>query len=323
MKHGKMMRKIVLMTLFAMASVMVFADITVSDVEVFSGSPWKEVVVGYTITGTNAWVDVIKLTATDKTANRTYTAKTLQGAELSEGRHVMRWNALADGVKFSSSDVVFAVSAVELDYVQLWANGPYWAKCNVGATKPEEYGYYFWWGDTVGYKRNSDDNGWVSVKNGTSFSFDSDNCCPTDGRSESSLKSAGYIDSTGNLVAKYDAATAYLGSPWRMPTDAELNALTNNCDTSTTTRNGVPGLLVTGKGAFASKRIFLPAAGIGLQSRKDGLAYDGCYWSSTPDLASYWDDAAWCLRFHYSPAYLRSGGRFWGLPVRPVRGTAQ
>ena len=24
--------------------------------------------------------------------------------------------------------------------VQLWAGGPYWAECNVGATKPEEYG---------------------------------------------------------------------------------------------------------------------------------------------------------------------------------------
>ena len=42
----------------------------------------------------------------------------------------------------------------ELGGVQLWENGPYWAECNVGATKPEEYGYYFWWGDTVGYARN-------------------------------------------------------------------------------------------------------------------------------------------------------------------------
>ena len=40
--------------------------------------------------------------------------------------------------------------------VQLWENGPYWAECNVGATKPEEVGYYFWWGDTVGYKRVGD-----------------------------------------------------------------------------------------------------------------------------------------------------------------------
>ena len=56
--------------------------------------------------------------------------------------------------------------------VQLWENGPYWAECNVGATKPEDYGYYFWWGDTVGYTRSGgtwteyghryDDVTWVS-----------------------------------------------------------------------------------------------------------------------------------------------------------------
>lgn len=38
--------------------------------------------------------------------------------------------------------------------VQLWENGPYWAECNVGASAPEDYGYYFWWGDTVGYTRS-------------------------------------------------------------------------------------------------------------------------------------------------------------------------
>lgn len=79
----------------------------------------------------------------------------------------------------------------------------------MGATKPEEYGYYFWWGDTVGYKRNAEDNGWGSVKDGMAFSFTSGNC-PTYGKSSSVLQSAGYIDSTGNLVAKYDAATAHL-----------------------------------------------------------------------------------------------------------------
>ena len=39
------------------------------------------------------------------------------------------------------------------DGIQLWENGPYWAECNVGASKPEEFGYYFWWGDTVGHIR--------------------------------------------------------------------------------------------------------------------------------------------------------------------------
>ena len=31
--------------------------------------------------------------------------------------------------------------------VQLWEGGPYWATTNIGAEKPEDSGYYFWWGD--------------------------------------------------------------------------------------------------------------------------------------------------------------------------------
>ena len=45
------------------------------------------------------------------------------------------------------------VTVVDLhDKVQLWEGGPYWATTNIGAENPEDYGYYFWWGDTVGYK---------------------------------------------------------------------------------------------------------------------------------------------------------------------------
>ena len=58
----------------------------------------------------------------------------------------------------------------ELGGVQLWEGGPYWAECNVGATEPEEYGYYFWWGDTVGYERQG--NAWVAADGSSSdFSF--------------------------------------------------------------------------------------------------------------------------------------------------------
>ena len=35
--------------------------------------------------------------------------------------------------------------------VRLWEGGPLWADRNVGADEPWEPGYYFWWGDTVGY----------------------------------------------------------------------------------------------------------------------------------------------------------------------------
>ena len=293
-----------------MSSVQSFAAIKVSDVEVFSGYPWKEVVVGYTITGTDNLADYIRLTATDKSANKSYTAKTLSGAKLTEGRHALRWNAAAEGVKLSSPNVVFTVSVITPG-VQLWENGPCWAECNLGATKPEDYGYSFWWGDTVGYKRVG--SSWNAVDGSKKgFSFVSENC-PTYGKDNAALKSLGYIDSTGNLVAKYDAATVYLGVPWRIPTLEEWEALKSNCMTTWMTSNGVPGRLVTGKGAYASKRIFLP-------SDADSIP-DSNLWSSTPDSDN--SDWAWGNYFFSGNFYQGCYARYRGCPVRPVRGFAQ
>ncbi|MBR1589388.1 MAG: hypothetical protein IJ658_13830, partial [Kiritimatiellae bacterium] len=137
-----------------------------------------------------------------------------------------------------------AMPESELGGVQLWKDGPYWAECNVGAAKPEEYGCYFWWGDTVGYTHNGSE--WVSVKDGASIQFSSSGtAASTSGKDNAALLSEGWIDSTGNLAAAHDAATAHLGAPWRMPTDAEFSALLGNCTTEWITTNGVSGRLVT------------------------------------------------------------------------------
>ena len=228
------------------------------------------------------------------------------------------WDAKADVGAVKIDDVALTVDA--FIGVQLWANGPYWATCNVGASQPEECGYYFWWGDTVGYKRNANNNGWISVKDSTSFSFSSSNC-PTYGKNNSELQSAGYIDATGNLVAAHDAATAHLGAPWRMPTDAEISALVSNCDTEWTSRNGVSGRLVKGRGAYASKSIFLPAAGYGFDSGLLFLGSLGNDWSSTPESGSSY--YACYLTFDSSNFYRRNHDCREGLSVRPVRGFAK
>jgi len=205
--------------------------------------------------------------------------------------------------------------------VQLWENGPYWAECNVGATKPEEYGYYFWWGDTVGYTNTG--SGWISVKDGTVISFSSSGtAAATYGKDNAALLSAGYIDSTGNLVAAHDAATAHLGAPWRMPTDAEFSALLRNCTTTWITTNGVSGRLVTGKGTYANRSIFLPAAGYGNDSYLNRPGSYGIYWSSTPNS----DDSyyAWSLYFGSSNFFrYYYYYRFGGQSVRSVRGFAE
>ena len=71
---------------------------------------------------------------------------------------------------------------------------------------------------------------------------------------------------------KLDAATAHLGAPWRMPTDAEFAALTNNCTSTWVTTNCVSGRLVAGKGAYADRSIFLPAANTGCPSAPCGTS---------------------------------------------------
>ena len=54
--------------------------------------------------------------------------------------------------------------------VQLWEDGPYWADRNIGADEPWEPGLHFWWGDTVGYKREN--NAWAANDgSSTNFSF--------------------------------------------------------------------------------------------------------------------------------------------------------
>ena len=228
------------------------------------------------------------------------------------------WDAKADVGMVKIDDVALTVDASF--GAQLWEKGPYWAGGNVGASQPEECGYYFWWGDTVGYKRNASNNGWISVNDSTSFSFSSGDC-PTYGKNNSQLQSAGYIDASGNLVAAHDAATAHLGAPWRMPTDAEFSALINNCDTEWTSRNGVPGRLVKGRGAYASKSIFLPAAGYGNDFYLNWLGEDGYYWSSTPSSDS--SNSARSLYFISGYFEQTFDSRYYVFPVRPLRGFAK
>ena len=218
----------------------------------------------------------------------------------------------------------------ELGGVQLWENGPYWAECNVGATRPEEYGYYFWWGDVVGYARSggtwNDDHYegviWVSSTGEQMSNSPFVDSCPTYDKGNAALLSAGYIDLTGNLVAAHDAATAHLGSPWRMPTDTEFAALVSYCTTTWITTNGVLGRLVKGKGDYANRSIFLPAAGYGTGSYLNYPSSDGKYWSSTPNP----NGSRSAQNFYFKSSSVTrgyDGYRNWGRSVRPVRGFAE
>ena len=206
------------------------------------------------------------------------------------------------------------------DKVQLWANGPYWATTNIGAEEPWEYGYYFWWGDTIGYKREN--NAWVaSYGSSSSFRFSNNNpiTLQTYERSDDTLRSEGWITANNVLAPEHDAAQVQWGGSWRMPTPDELNNLNNNCNWTWSVLNGVNGYIVSGRGAYSSNSIFLPACGTGDGTILVSAGFEGRYWSSAPS-PTYWG-YAYVLIFGSSTHRMEDGGpRFYGRSIRPVQG---
>ena len=180
-----------------------------------------------------------------------------------------------------------------------------WATCNVGATKSEDYGDYFAWGET----QPKSTDGWSSYKwcNGSPHTL-TKYCTNSD---------YGTYDGKSTLELADDAARANWGGSWRMPTKEEQDELCDNCTWEWTTQNGVEGCKVTSKKkGYTKNSIFLPAAGyrdhIGL---KNAGSY-GYYWSSSIGTDYPYD--AYYLCFHSSYVGRGDDLRFCLRPVRPV-----
>ncbi len=156
-------------------------------------------------------------------------------------------------------------------------SGTLWATCNVGANSPEEYGDYFAWGETEPKTTYN----WETYKWCTGTQNILTKYCNN--------SSYGTVDNKTELELADDAATANWGASWRMPTQAQLQELVNNCTSTWTTRNGVKGRLVTGPNGNS---LFLPAAGYlynsGLNSAGSyGYCRSRTLYSSTPLTAYY------------------------------------
>ena len=146
---------------------------------------------------------------------------------------------------------------VEVEWVQLWADGPKFAVYNVGAenNKPEDFGGYYCWGNS-----NDESKTWT----GKYYDEFYDN----------------YNYSYAKLTSEYDTATKLWGDNWRMATESEFKALKENCSITDETVGDHTGHRFTGKGNYASNSIFLPDAG---DYDKGSFADPGCsmYWTST------------------------------------------
>ena len=163
-----------------------------------------------------------------------------------------------------------------------------WATCNIGANTPEEYGYYYAWGET---------------SNKTKFEY---------GEKNSRTYGENMLDISGD--SSYDAARANWGGSWRMPTEAEMEELLDECTwTLLTSQSGVNGYKVTGPNGNS---IFLPAAGNREYSSLNYVGERGYYWTSTP--IEFGGDASRSLYFYKSGIQMSLAERNEMLTIRPV-----
>ena len=192
--------------------------------------------------------------------------------------------------------VLLSYEAVDLGL----PSGLKWASCNIGATRPEESGDYFAWGETES-KAVYD---WSNYKwcNGTKQSLFKYNA----------HKSLGQVDNKWILEPDDDVAHVKWGGSWRMPAWWERSELMDECDWTWTAINGVNGYEI--KSRINGNSIFLPAAG---STDGDDIGIAGLYWaenmwtgnSATGSIICFDSDGVY-------DTYICN--RKDGLPVRPV-----
>ena len=183
---------------------------------------------------------------------------------------------------------------VGYEYVDLGLpSGLKWATCNVGANSPEEYGYYFAWGEVEPK---------ITYNGDTYKYYDGSNLTKYTGN-----------DSRTVLDPEDDAATANWGGEWRMPTKAEQDELLNSCTWDWTTQNGVNGYEVTGPNGNS---IFLPVAGCMNEGTLGNAGSNGYYWSSS--LLSGNPYGAYLMGFNSGFVGWDYYSRHYGQSVRPV-----
>ena len=183
--------------------------------------------------------------------------------------------------------------------------GTLWATCNIGASKPEDYGSYFAWGETS-TKRTYN---WSTYKY-----FEGAYKKLTKYCNKSDYGNNGFTDKLTTLQAGDDPATAQWGSGWRTPSKAQWDELLNNTTRKWTTQNGKKGYLFTSKKNGNS--VFLPAAGDCGVADLLGAGSRGYYWSRSLDADG--PRNAWYLYFYSGDCYVRSYYRCNGFSVRPV-----
>lgn len=184
-----------------------------------------------------------------------------------------------------------------------------WASFNVGASKPEEFGGYYAWGEV----ETKTEYSWETYKwcKGTEITL-------TKYCNNSEYGYNGYTDDKYVLDPEDDVAHVEWGGSWRMPTHEEMRELTEACTWTREIRDSIDGVKITGSNGNS---IFIPAAGYysGSEWIISELQFDDSrdldLWTSTPG-DNYKSYFLWLLTG--SSKGISTYDRYRGWSVRPV-----
>lgn len=218
------------------------------------------------------------------------------------GEKTMGCKVLVQSVPDGAVDLGIIITREDGSKYQL-----FWATCNIGATKPEEYGDYYAWGEIAPKEVYN----WSTYK----WANDAYNKLTKYCSRPDYWDGEGASDDKTVLDLEDDVAHVVLGGKWRMPTDDEWSELRTQCTWTWATLNGVNGYFVESN--FNGNSIFLPAAGCRNGAYLENAGSLGTFLSSS--LEPYSPD---CARYVYFFSYVvvgSGGSRFDGRSIRPVK----
>lgn len=167
-----------------------------------------------------------------------------------------------------------------------------WAQCNIGAKSPEDFGYYFAWGETRPKSKYTAENSDCNEKK---------------------------IDQISGKL-KLDAAKSMWGGKWRMPTVEDIQELCSHCAWSKTEIEGIP--CIEFKSNINGNSLYLPLGGECHEENIYGIEVYGAYWTGTPHESLLDKSYNLKIEFNVDDNQPKLGelfnSRIYGLMIRPV-----
>ena len=177
-----------------------------------------------------------------------------------------------------------------------------WANKNLGASRAENVGNYYAWGEVNPRTSIDDDYKWYdnSKKRYTKY-CDSSNW--------------GIVDNKRVLDPEDDAAHVALGGKWRMPTYDEFNELNDGCVWTDTGKDGVRGLLCE---AVNGNALFFPCSGYITKYTKYREEYPQFWTASASSAPKSWCMDGLTIGYTSDHCSMTADYRMSLRPVRPV-----